>query len=99
MKKVYANAIANSIFDFFSANHKRENNIIAIGCDGTAVNTGAKGSVIRIIEVKLNKPVHWFMCQLQVNELPLRILSQTLDGKTTGPKSYSGNIGKVFDGC
>ena len=43
LKKVSSNAIANSIFDFLSANHKEKNNIIVIGCDGTAVNTGAKG--------------------------------------------------------
>ena len=41
LKKVSANAIANGIFDFLSANYKK-NNIIAIGFDGTAVNTGTK---------------------------------------------------------
>ena len=99
LKKVSANAIADGIFDFVSANHKEKNNIIAIGCDGTAVNTGAKGGAIKMIELKLNKPVHWFICQLHTNELPLRHLFQTLDGKTTGPKGYSGNIGKMLDGC
>ena len=99
LNKVSANAIANGIFDFLSANHKEKSNIIAIGCDGTGVKTGAKGGAIRMIELKLNKPVHWFICQLQANELPLRHLFQTLDGKTTDPKGYSGDIGKVFDGC
>ena len=32
LKKVSANAIANCIFDFLSANYKEKNNIIAIGC-------------------------------------------------------------------
>ena len=99
MNKVSANAIAIGIFDFLSANHKEKSNIIAIRCYSTGVNTGAKGGAIRMIELKLNKPVHWFICQLQANELPLRHLFQTLDEKTTDPKGYSGNIGKVFDGC
>ena len=86
LKKSPANAIADGIFDFLSANHKNKNNIIAIEYDGTAVHTGAKGGATRMIELKLNKPVHWFRCQLHANELPLRHLFQTLDGKTTGPK-------------
>ena len=98
LKNVSANAIADGIFDFLSANHKEKNNIIAIGCDGTAVNTGAKGGAIRMIGLKLNKPVHWFICQLHANELSLRHLFQILDGKGTGPKGYSGNIGKMLDG-
>ena len=52
-----------------------------------------------MIELNVNKPVHWFTCQLHANELPLRHLSQTLDGKTTGPQGYSGEIGKMLDGC
>ena len=79
LKKVSANAIANGIFDFLSANYKEKNNIIAIGCDGTAVNTGAKGGAIRMIELKLNKPVHWLICQLHANKLPLCHLFQTLN--------------------
>ena len=73
--------------------------IEAIGCDGTAVNTGLNGGAIRLIELKLNKPVHWFICQLHANELPLRHLIQTLDGKTSGPKGYTGNIGKKLERC
>ena len=72
LKKVFANAIANGIFDFLSANHKEKNNVIAIGCDGIAVNTRAKGNAIRMIELKLNKPIYWFIYQLHANKLPLR---------------------------
>ena len=42
LKKVSAKAVANGIIDSLSANHEEKNTIIAIGCDGTAVNTGAK---------------------------------------------------------
>ena len=99
MKKVSANGIADGIFDFLSANHEENNNITVIGCDDTAANTGAKRDTIRMIELKLNKPVHWFICQFPANELPLRHLFQTLDEKTTGLKGYSGNIGRMLDGC
>ena len=73
--------------------------MIDIGCDGTAVNTRAKGGAIGMIELKLNKLVHWFICQLHANELPLGHLFQILNGKTTCFKGYSGNIGKLFNGC
>ena len=99
LKKVSATVIASGVFDFLSANHKEKNTIIAIGYDGNAVNTGAKEGALRMIELNLNKPVYWFICQLHANELPLRHLFQTLDGKTTNPKGYSGEIGKMLNGC
>ena len=46
-----------------------------------------------MIELKLNKPVHHFICQLHANELPLRHLVEKLDGKTSGP------IGKLLNNC
>ena len=52
-----------------------------------------------MIEPKLNKSIYWLICQLHGNELPLFHLFQTLNGKTTGPKVYSNNIGKMLDGC
>ena len=50
-----------------------------------------------MIELKLNKPIYWFICQLYANQLPLRHLFHTLDEKNTGPKGCSGNIGKMLD--
>ena len=52
-----------------------------------------------MIEPKLNKSIYWLICQLHANELPICHLFQTLNGKTTGPKGYSGNIGKMLEGC
>ena len=94
-----AKMITDSLVTFFSENELTMNNITAIGSDGTSVNTGSKGGVIRLIELKLNKPVHWFICQLHANELPLRHLLQTLDGKTTGPRGFTGEIGKNLEDC
>lgn len=77
----------------------QKNYIIALGCDGTPVNTGPKGGVIRLLELKLNKPLHWFVCQLHANELPLWHLIEKLDGKTRGPRGFVGEIGKRLEGC
>ena len=73
--------------------------IKAVGCDGTAVNTGTRGGIIRLLEMTLNRPLQWFICQLHANELPLRHLFQHLDGPTTGPRGFSGPIGKSLQNC
>jgi hypothetical protein len=73
--------------------------IVAIGCDGTNVNTGKKGGVIRLLEEKLGRPFQWLICQLHANELPLRHMLEHLDGATTGPRAFSGPIGKALATC
>ena len=94
-----AKTIATGLYDFLCEYNIDTEKLLAIGCDGTAVNTGSKGGVIRILELKLDKTLHWFICQLHANELPLRHLLQTLDGKTSGPRGFTGEIGKNLDGC
>jgi hypothetical protein len=94
-----AEAICNAIVSYLEANNIATDKLAAVGCDGTAVNTGNKGGVIRLLEEKLNRPVHWFVCQLHANELPLRHLINNLDGKTTGPRGFVGPIGKQLDKC
>lgn len=39
------------------------------------------------------------MCLLHFNELPLRHLFCKLDGVTSGPRSFTGIIGKCLIGC
>ena len=72
--------------------------VAAIGCDGTAVNTGGKGSVIKGLEDHLNKPLQWLVCLLHTNNLPLRHLMKELDGGTSGLEDFSGLIGKQLVG-
>ena len=60
--------------------------IAVVGCDGTVVNTGVNNGVIRKLEEKIQKPVHWINCQLNANELIFRHLFKHHDGDTTGPK-------------
>ncbi|VEN46785.1 unnamed protein product [Callosobruchus maculatus] len=91
--------IKNEILSFFNIKGIPTDPLIAIGCDGTVINTGVKGGVISLIEAELNRPLHWFVCMLHLNELPLRHLLLQLDGVTQGPKAFSGNIGKLLPTC
>nr|CAH7743086.1 unnamed protein product [Callosobruchus chinensis] len=68
-------------------------------CDGTNINTGWKGGVIRLIEEQLGRPLQWAICLLHANELPLRHLLQKIDGHTKGPYNYSGPIGSLLNDC
>lgn len=71
----------------------------AIGCDGTATNTGWNNGVIHNIGVKLGRPMQWLMYLLHFNKLPCRHLFQHLDGETSGLKSFSKKIGKQLAYC
>jgi hypothetical protein len=51
------------------------------------------------VELKLNKPLQRLVCQLHANELPLRHLVEKLDGKTSGPRGFTGPIGKLLPNC
>lgn len=57
----------------------------AIGCDGRGCNTGHNGGIIRLIEVEMNRPLQWLICELHLNELPFKALFAALDGETSGP--------------
>ena len=43
--------------------------------------------------------MHWYICQLHVNELNLREVYVKLDRTTTDSKSFSGPIGKMVAGA
>ena len=91
--------ITDSIIDELDRNNLIFENVMVLGCDGTAVNTGPKGGVMRLLEMKAERPMHWFVCLLHANELPLRHLVKKLDGKTSGPKGFSGEVGKELELC
>lgn len=71
----------------------------AVGCDGTVTNTGLKNGIISCMERILGRPLQWVICLLHENELPLRHLVTSLDGKTSGPTGLTGNIGKQLNDC
>lgn len=94
-----AKGIKDTIINHLKSKSVELSEIAVIGCDGTVLNTGFKGGVIRLMEEELNRPLQWFICQLHSNELPLRHLLLHLDGKTTGPKCFSGTIGTQLQNC
>ena len=64
------------------------------GCDGTNPNIGRFQGCLPYLEKLLGHAVHWEVCLLHGNELPLRALFTFYDGKTSGPASFTGPIGK-----
>ena len=70
-----------------------------MACDGTTVNTGHVGGVIRLMDLHLSKPLQWCVCLLHSNELPLRHLFEHLDGAISDPSVFSRAIGKALTFC
>jgi len=73
--------------------------VFVVECDGTAVNTGVTGGVIRKLEESFGNPLQWLIFMLHFNELPLKHLFTYLDGSTSGPHGYAGPIGKGLVSC
>ncbi|CAH0547286.1 unnamed protein product [Brassicogethes aeneus] len=90
--------IFTAITNFVSLKGYKTDELVAIGCDGTNVNTGNENGIMRKLEVHYKKPLHWFVCLLHSNELPFRHLLVNLDGATHGP-NFSGPIGKALKHC
>lgn len=91
-KTAKAKDIAKEIVDI---SESMISNIRVLGCDGTVCNVGRQGGVIRYVETALQTSLHWFVCQLHGNELPLRHLFQAIDGKASGPNVFEGDLGKA----
>nr|CAH7731779.1 unnamed protein product [Callosobruchus chinensis] len=91
--------IANGILSHITKKGISLKDLKVIGCDGTNINTGWKGGVIRLIEEQLGRPLQWAICLLHANELPLRHLLQKIEGHTKGPYNYSGPIGSLLNDC
>lgn len=71
--------------------------LIALGSDGENNNVGSSDGGINFhIEAIIQRPLHWFICLLHANELPLKNLIQKLDGPTTSGNTLSGPIGKLI---
>lgn len=86
---------SNAILSFLKEK-KISEELIALGSDGNT-NVGSEGGINRYIELTVQRPLHWFVCLLHANELPLKTLIIKLDGKTTGSNSFSGPIGKELE--
>ena len=76
-----------------------EDKLAIIGSDGTATMTGPYNDAIRCLEELLGRPLQWAICLLHCNELSLRHVFITIDGKTESPETFFGKIGKELSGC
>ncbi|XP_031621365.1 uncharacterized protein LOC116339554 [Contarinia nasturtii] len=73
--------------------------LIGICCDGEPANTDIRNGILRRFETQLNRPLHWFVCLLHFNELPLRHLFDTLEkSSATGPRT-TGTLNKQIETC
>ena len=61
-------SLFNGVIDHCTSNELSLDDVAAIGCDSTAINTGRKGGVIKRLEDHLNKPLRWLVCLLHTNE-------------------------------
>lgn len=86
--------------EFFKEKKLSLTSLIGVCCDGEPTNTGTENGILRKFEVLLNKPLHWFVCLLHFNELPLRHLFNGLEKSTTsGPRTASGALSKLIQTC
>ena len=90
-----AKDISRNLHEFI-IDRNSELSLVAIGCDGTVVNTGRVSGVIRRLELILDRPLQWSICLLHFNELPFRRLFRFYDGQTSGPDTYTGEIGRAI---
>ena len=91
--------IEKAISDLFLKEKISWDTLLAVGCDGTNVNVGKQGGIIRLLEKRLNIPLQWIICLLHMNELPFRHLFLHIDGSTSGPQTFSETIGKDLENC
>lgn len=74
-------------------------NIVAVGCDGASVNTGPENGIIRRFEEQLNRPLHWVVCLLHLNELLMHAVMNYAGEYTKGSGLYAGQIGRHLYEC
>ncbi|GBN72583.1 hypothetical protein AVEN_36488-1 [Araneus ventricosus] len=90
---------SNSVYEYVTtALLDNFSNPIILGCYGTVVNTGVFNGVNRRLELKLQRPIQWIIGLFHFNELPLGKLFEYIDGKSSGPSSCTGDIGRNLKG-
>ena len=81
--------LASLIYQWLCDNQMEES-LQAIGGDSTNVNTGWKGGAIAHLETMLGRKMIWIICALLTNELPLRHLFISMDGRTVSDNKFEG---------
>lgn len=93
-----AGVACDKIVEYLREKNKNLSNLMAVSCDGEAKNTGRASGIVRSLELKLTKPLHWFVCLLHFNELPFRALHLKVDASVTkGPGAMTGPISRAIE--
>ena len=69
-----------------------------INSDGCNTNTGHTGGIIALFEEHIGRPVQWSICILHHLERPWLNLFLTVDGRSLGPDTFDGPLGKLIGG-
>ena len=77
--------------------HNDDDNLLLVSGDSTNTITGIWNGSIAHLERMLQHKVHWDICQIHTNELPLRELIVKLDGPYISKSGFSGPIGKLIE--
>ena len=94
-KQKPAKMIASGIYYWFDERDATEE-LVMIRGDSTSTITGSKGEAIHYLEVMLGRKCHWLICLIHINELPLKHLISSLDGKYIPKSGWTGPIGKLI---
>ena len=70
--------------------------LLALSVDNENKNTGRNHGIIRLMELQLGRPLTWICCILHEMEVVFRHIFEEVDGKASGPQSYTGKIGKII---
>ena len=84
--------IGQELIDVINNSDSRES-LRAVCSDGTNVNVGKDGGVIRYFELNVGRPLQRMICLFHFNELPFRHLFEFYFGKTTGPRTFGDEFG------
>ena len=76
--------------------HGVNKSVLVLGGDSTNKMSGKSGRSVTWVEKLPGRKTFWVICCLHTNELPLRHLIESLDGKTTSKDGFSGPIGKML---
>lgn len=94
-----APAVTTGILTCLQQKNIPMDSITIVDCDGTSVNTGVKGGIIRLPEVHLGHPLQWLVCLLLANEMLLQHLLVHIDGMMQGPSVFAGPKEKALTKC
>ena len=74
--------------------HGVDKTMEVLGADSMAEMMGWSGGAIAWLEKLLGRKCFQVVCNIHTNELPLRYLITTLNGKSSSKDGFSGPIGK-----